>query len=473
VLLSKTVRSSTLKIALVYVVLFSASIFGLLGYVYWSTTSYLTERFDRAAFAERKLLTDAYDRGGRRSLAAFVEKRIRDERLAGWYYELADASLSPIAGNLPHWPPELQPATPRTRDWSPPTDLKAVPADRVMVRASARTLPNGDRLLLGWPADGLGRFSAMAAKTIGAVAVLFLLLAAAAGISTARRSVTRIEMINATSREIMLAGFDKRIPLRGTDDEWDELATNLNSMLDRIEQLVETNRQVSDNVAHDLRTPLTRMRARLERAATQSLDPGGYRSLVQDTIGELDGILRMFSSLLRISRIEASGQGTGFGRLDLKELAGEVVELFDATAEQHSVRLVLSGVASVPIVGDRDLLFDALSNLVDNAIKHGGDGGEVHVGIGRRAEGPVAAIADRGPGIPASEQDKVFKRFYRLEDSRNSPGNGLGLSLVAAVARLHGIGIELADNAPGLRVELRFPPARDPAALRHEREGLA
>jgi signal transduction histidine kinase len=468
VLLNKTARSSTLKLALVYVALFSASIFGLLAYVYWSTVSFLERNMDRTAIAERGLSMRAYDAGGRRGLIAFIDKRIDDQRLADWYYELADALFVPIAGNLPRWPAA---ATPRSA-WSPFTWLAPPPgaADQGSLRATFRTLPDGDHLLLGRKAQALDGFAASIATALAATAALFFLLAAAAGISTARRSVTRIETINATSREIMRSGLGKRIPLRGSGDEWDELAANLNSMLDRIEQLVETNRQVSDNIAHDLRTPLTRMRARLERAATQSLDLGGCEALIHDTIGELDGVLRTFSSLLRISRIEASNHAAELPRLDLAELAAEVVELFDAAAEERSVRLVLSRAGRVSVRGDRDLLFDAVANLVDNAIKHGGSGGEVRVEVARSAEGPALLVADRGPGIPPSERQQVFKRFYRLEQSRNSPGNGLGLSLVAAVASLYGIRIEISDNAPGLKVELCFPTPenKDQTAARQE-----
>ncbi|HEV2302532.1 MAG TPA: ATP-binding protein [Stellaceae bacterium] len=255
----------------------------------------------------------------------------------------------------------------------------------------------------------------------------------------------------------MRAGLGRRIPLRGTGDEWDELAANLNSMLDRIGDLIEANRQVSDNIAHDLRTPLTRMRARLERACDQPLTAQQYGSLLGEAIAELDGVLRTFSSLLRISQIEARNPRAGFRNLDLAALGREVAELFDAAAEERSVVLGVSGEQSVAAFGDRDLLFDALSNLVDNAIIHGGAGGEVNIEVAHDLDGPVVSVADRGPGMPAEEHRHVFKRFYRLEQSRNSPGNGLGLSLVAAVANLHDVRIRISDNAPGLKITLHFP----------------
>jgi signal transduction histidine kinase len=199
------------------------------------------------------------------------------------------------------------------------------------------------------------------------------------------------------------------------------------------------------------------MRGRLERAYNRQLDLDQYRALIGDTMTELDEILRTFSSLLRIAQIETRDRTAGFRNIDLTEIAREVVELFDAAAEENAVRLQLSKGDRVGAVGDRDLLFDAISNLVDNAIKHGGSKGRVTVAVSRNTDGPVLMIADRGPGIPIEERKHVLRRFYRLERSRNSPGNGLGLSLVAAVANLHGARIEMADNFPGLRIELHFP----------------
>jgi len=285
---------------------------------------------------------------------------------------------------------------------------------------------------------------------------LIFVLAGVASILVTRRTVDRIESINATSRAIMLSDLDKRIPLRGTNDEWDRVAENLNLMLDRIETLMGEVKQVSDNVAHDLRTPLTRMRGRLEKAYHGQRIGETDQSLIGDTIADLDAVLRMFSSITRISQIETQARKDGFRTVNLVEIASEVVELYDAAAEQDGTRLGVAGDREVLVTGDRDLIFDAIANLVDNAIKHGRAGGRIVVtneNIDGRA---VISIADDGPGIPSGEYQHVFKRFYRLEHSRYTPGNGLGLSLVAAVARLHGARIEMLDNAPGLKFQLWF-----------------
>ena len=368
-LLNKTLRSSTLKLAAIYIAVVGAAIVGLFGYVYWASLSFVHAIAARGVAAEQA---------------------------------------------LQHF-------------------------DRALTFA------------------------------LGGAVGLLLLLATAAGVSTSRRSVSRIEAINAASREIMRTGLGQRIPLRGTGDEWDELADNLNSMLARIEELVErvtqetaaqARRVAADELieilAHDLRTPLTRVRGRLEKAYQRPPAVGEYPALIGAAIAELDGILKTFSSLLRISRIEAQDRGHGFREVDLGALAREVVELFEPAAEDAGVMLRVFGDDGMHAIGDRDLLFDALSNLLDNAIHHGGRGGRVAIALAHDGTGLTVSVADGGPGIPAEERHNVLKRFYRLERSRNSPGNGLGLSLVAAVAGLHGARLEMSDNAPGLRVTLHF-----------------
>jgi signal transduction histidine kinase len=327
----------------------------------------------------------------------------------------------------------------------------------LLLRAKFETLPDGTHLLVGKVIDDLDAFARKIKTALAWSVLLIFVLAGVASVTVTRRTVGRIEAINATSRAIMERGLGTRIPLRGTQDEWDQLADNLNLMLERIEALMAEVKQVSDNVAHDLRTPLSRMRGRLETAYNRQRNADDDQSLIGDTLADLDGVLRMFASLTRISRIEANDRTAAFRIVNLSEIAREVVELFDAAAEEKGGHINAVADQRVLVSGDRDLLFDAVANLVDNAIKHGHDPGQVTVEVTRSDGIAVVAVADHGPGIPADEFQHVFKRFYRLERSRRTPGNGLGLSLVSAVAQLHGARIEMGDNDPGLKIRLLFP----------------
>jgi signal transduction histidine kinase len=455
VLLAETLRSSTLKLALIWIGIFGAIVVALFTYVYWSTASYVRGRADHAIAEEQTALRKVYDSAARGGLIAAIKDRIGDARFGSSVYLLADPSFAPVAGNLEAWPSSLKGSNGWGRFTAP--ERKPGATAYPTLRATFDTLPDGYHLLVGTEIDDLDEFVRKIETGLLLGVLLVFVLAGVATVSVTRRTVGRIEAINATSRAIMQSGLGKRIPLRGTRDEWDRLADNLNSMLDRIEALMAEVKQVSDNVAHDLRTPLTRMRGRLEKAYNRQGDGGHDQSLVGDTIAELDAVLRMFASLTRISQIEANDRTSAFRTVNLAEIATEVVELFDAAAEERRGHLDAVVDRRVLVSGDRDLLFDAVANLVDNAIKHGREAGRVTVELARDSGGAVISVIDDGPGIPGDECHHVFKRFYRLERSRGTPGNGLGLSLVAAVARFHGARIEMVDNAPGLSVRLLFP----------------
>jgi signal transduction histidine kinase len=456
VLLAKTLHSSTFRLALICIGIFGATVVALFGYVYWSTASFVHGRSDHALTAELAILQKAYAGGGRSGLITTIAQRIADEHFEGGVYLLADPSFAPLAGNLEVWPSSLK----GSDGWGefnvrePQPDTARGP----LLRATFETLPDGTHLLVGKEIEDLDEFVEKINTALALSIALVLVLAGVASVSVTRRTMGRIEAINMTSRAIMQSGLTQRIPLRGTRDEWDELAANLNSMLDRIEALMGEVKQFTDNVAHDMRTPLARMRGRLEKAYNRRRDGDCDQSLIGDTLADLDGVLGMFSSLTRISQIEANDRTAAFRTVDLAEIAREVVELFDAAAEDKGGHLDAAGDERVPVTGDRDLLFDAMANLVDNAIKHGRQAGRVTVEVRESDGGAVISVADDGPGIPVDEHQNVFKRFYRLERSRRAPGNGLGLSLVAAVARLHGARIEMRDKAPGLEFQLWFPP---------------
>ena len=453
-LLAKTLTSSTFKLALIAIGTFGVIVSAIFSYVYLSTSNYVRSRSDRAILAEHMNLREIYQRSGREGLIGLIRQRTSDKAFAGHVYILSDPSSAVLAANLGEWPPAATAPSGWTEFRAPGASPEGIAGQ--LVRAMIDTFASGDRLLVGRDITDLDRFTEQIEIAVISGVSLIFVLAGVASVLVTRRTVGRIEQINATSRAIMASGLDKRIPLRGTNDEWDRVAENLNLMLDRIETLMGEVKQVSDNLAHDLRTPLTRMRGRLEKAYHGQRFDEDAQALIGDTIADLDAVLRIFTSITRIAQIETEVRKEAFRTVNLVEIAHEVVELYDAAAEENGSCLSITGNGEVLAIGDRDLIFDAIANLVDNAIKHGRAGGQVVVASETVNGNPVVSITDDGPGIPADQHEQVFKRFYRLEQSRYTPGNGLGLSLVSAVARLHGARIEMFDNSPGLQFKLWF-----------------
>jgi signal transduction histidine kinase len=292
----------------------------------------------------------------------------------------------------------------------------------------------------------------------GALSILGLL----GGLAVSRFILDRMDDINQTSRSIIEGDLSRRIPLQGNGGELDRLSQNLNDMLDRIEGLMGSLREVSDNIAHDLKTPLNRLRNSAEAALRDSRGEEAYREGLERTIEKADDLIKTFNALLLIARLEAAPLQDSLERFDLSRLIDDVSELYIPAAEEKGFVLSVE-VAGGPIVqANRQLIGQAVSNLIDNAIKYSqgqGCGSAITVRAGPSAEGgAMVSVGDRGPGIPAKDRERVLKRFVRLEESRTKPGTGLGLSLVAAVARLHGGEVRLEDNEPGLRVVLHLPP---------------
>jgi signal transduction histidine kinase len=269
-----------------------------------------------------------------------------------------------------------------------------------------------------------------------------------------RATLQRVETNNRAARQIIEGDLSRRMPTRGTGDEFDQLAENLNAMLDQIAVLMEGIRQVSDNIAHDLRTPLTRLHSRLEAARLGQADPA-VRATVDELIADTDALLSTFNALLRIAEIEAGQRRAAFEAVDLSTIARDAIELYEPVAQEKR-QTIVSELAPAPVRGDRHLLSQAVANLLDNAIKYSPPGSRIEVVAGATANGTSLAVSDNGPGIPPEYREQAVRRFFRLEASRSTPGTGLGLSLVSAVAKLHGARLCLDDNAPGLKASLAF-----------------
>jgi signal transduction histidine kinase len=273
-----------------------------------------------------------------------------------------------------------------------------------------------------------------------------------------RRVLRHIEHINQATREIMDGDLSRRIPVNGSADDFDQLATNLNAMLDEIARLMAGIRHVSNNIAHDLRTPLTRLRNQLEALGEGLGNDNPHYPQVEQSIADADRLLSTFSGLLRIARIESGGLKANIKMVNLSSLIQDAVELYEAVAEVKQIQVSTEANDAVAVLGDRDMLFQAVANLLDNAIKYTQQGGKVVLKVALIKQQAEIVVADNGPGIPAFEYDKVVQRFYRLDQSRNTAGNGLGLSLVEAVVKTHQASLIFSDNEPGLRVTIRFKP---------------
>ena len=323
-------------------------------------------------------------------------------------------------------------------------------------RARVFIVPGGLRLLVGRDVHEFMALKELVERAINFGMAITFALAMFGGIMMSRSTAKRIELINQTSQKIMKGNLLLRIPDRGTNDDFDQLARNLNEMLDKIVQLMDGIRHVSDNIAHDLRTPLTRLRNQLENTLL-SVERDEDRQKVANAVSEADQLLATFNALLRIARLEVSNKASNFMKFNLSELVYDAGELYDALAEDKEQHFHHNIQDDIQMIGDRDLIFQTLCNLIDNAIKYTPEGGEISLSLQFKEKEICLRVADSGIGIPEEERDKVFQRFYRVAKSRSLPGNGLGLSLVLAVMDIHHSKVVLSDNSPGLVVELIFP----------------
>lgn len=447
----RLLRSFSFRLALTYMALFGTSVLLLLWFIYWSTAAYMSRQADATIAAEITGLEERYDMDGLAGLINVINERLSRKPTGSSIYLLTTAINTPIAGNLNRWP-----AIQADKDGWLTFQLENAGLGKNKIhlaRARSFTLSGDFHLLVGRDIYELEETQRRIIRTLILGFVITLVLGGIGGFVLNRRVMKRLESINTTSREIIDGDLSRRIPRQHSGDEFDALAGNLNVMLDRIEELMDDVRRVSDNIAHDLRTPLARLRNRLELLRAEQEKTGQNPTLAEQSISEADGLLKTFNALLRIAHIETRQRKEAFCEIDMGTLLHDVVELYEPLAEEKDQSLSLQADTHVHKQGDRDLLFQAMANLLDNAIKYTPERGRIQI----RLDSNRITIADSGPGIPESERQQVFQRFYRLEKSRTTPGSGLGLSLVAAVARIHGMTLRLEDNRPGLRVHCEFP----------------
>jgi signal transduction histidine kinase len=441
------VRTLSFRLTLLSAGLFLLSALILYGVIYWFATSYAAEDETNELAVELASIQDEALLAGYDRLPQIIDNHLRARRDVRGAYLLEDSQGRKLDGNIEEREPTLGPMT------------VGVHLDGQLreVRAYGSRLMNGEYLLVGQDTSVLREMKAAIARAFGIGLVITLLLAIIAGTTLSRVALRRVEVVNRTTRAIMDGDLSRRVPVRGTADEFDELALGVNAMLDRIEELMKTMRQVTNDIAHDLRTPLTRLRQRLEYARGHGSDIEQLRSALGHAINQTDSILETFGALLRIAQIEASGGGARKDRVDVSKLLTGIVDDFAPAAEDHGQRLVAEIGTDLSVFGDAELLTQMVVNLVDNAIRHTQPGAIISVQAKSVGQGLELAVADTGPGIPQEERENVLRPFYRLESSRTTEGSGLGLSLVAAIVQRHEGRLSLADNSPGLRVAVAFP----------------
>lgn len=448
----RLLRSSTFRLALFYTSLSLGSMMVLLGFIYYATAGYMAREIDATIDEEILGLAEQYQSRGLAGLSDIIDERVSLDSNWAAVYLLTDERYRPITGNLNGWPEapidEAGWTRFRLEGWG--NDQ----SEKHEARARTFLLQGNLHLLVGRNVRDLEATRRLILDALAWGLAITVALALGVGLLTSSRVMRRIEAINQTSREIMEGDLSRRIPTVGSGDDFDRLAANLNRMLERIESLMSAVRQVSDNIAHDLRTPLTRLRTRLEQA--HSSDVENFPGVIDHAIADADELLVTFNALLRIARIESGSSTAAFTDLDLTSLVQDIAELYEPVAAEKGQKLDVEATEPTPAYGDRDLLFQALANLVDNAIKYTPQGSTITLAATATATGAEVRVVDTGPGIPSELREKVFQRFYRCDASRTTPGSGLGLSLVRAVAEMHHARIELADNAPGLRVTIAF-----------------
>jgi signal transduction histidine kinase len=460
--LGKLLRTSAFRMTLVYLFVFALFAAFLLGYFAFNTRRLMTDQINSTVNAEIQGLSEQYNAGGIRRLVFIIE--VRSRRPGSSLYMVTAPNGETLAGNIG----SLAPGVLDKPGWIETTYRRLEePAERGEHHALARVfqLPGGFRLLVGRDLEERDRlFDIVAAAGRWSVAIV-IVLGIVGGIFVSRRVLKRVDAMTLTAQKIMAGDLSGRLPVGTSADELDRLALNLNAMLERIEALMHGLREVSDNVAHDLKTPLTRLRNRSEEALRTAKTETDYRAALETTIAESDDLIRTFNALLMIARAESGEARDHMRDFDAAEIAHDVSELYEPVAEDNGLALRVEAPAPAVIKGNRELVSQALANLLDNAIKYAGpeprsangQKREILVTAASRGDRIELSVGDCGPGIPPADRKRVVERFVRLEQSRTKPGSGLGLSLASAVARLHGGELKLEDNVPGLKATIDLP----------------
>lgn len=458
------VRTTTFKLTILYSAMIAAFSGALLVYLYYSTVYYIRAESENRITVEFEQLANAYYTGGMERLSQSVFERMT---LSGsqFFYYLEDSSGRKIAGHFPRLPAD-----------PPAVGMKTVYFDFELPQADGTTSlrpaagrivrlrDNGGALMVAFDTAQQTVIVGRIRNAVYVALPIALILSLAGGLLISRGAAKRADELAKTTEAVMGGELGRRMPVRGTGDEFDRLAQRLNAMLDQIQKLVESSRHTGNAIAHDLRSPLTRLRNRLEMSLSQPLSEEAANETLGTTLQEVDRVLDTFNAILRLARLDAGSEGT-LARMDLSALAEELAELFDPACEEANLSFKSQIAKNLVILGDKDLIGQALANLLDNAVKYTPAGGSISFTASRTPEGMIdLTVIDSGPGIPPEERDKVTQRFHRLDSARTQPGSGLGLALVESVAELHRGELILGTGTgppeqPGLKATLRLPRA--------------
>ena len=452
--LRRLVKTHAFRLAGLYFAVFAVSVLGVLLFVYWMAADFVERQTQATLDAEIAGLAEQYGQRGLSGLVQIVAARSAGDRGDGMLYLVTNRDGHPLAGNITGWPAGTPVAPGPVAFNVEVKDNDKGRTDKRPAQGALIVIPDGFRLLVAHDISDAARFRERIKLTLMWSGLAALGAGLIGGAVLSRKLLARVEQVNRTAERVMEGNLSDRVPLSGAGDEFDQLAANLNNMLDRIERLMNGMREVSDNIAHDLRTPLARLRARLELSLLGEGDLAAQGEAVRGAIDEADRLLATFNALLNIAEAESGAGRDRAEPLDLAQTARDAAELYEPVAEENGCALKLDVEPGIMIRGDRHLLSQAVANLLDNALKYGG--GEVLLSAHQQDGRAALEVSDCGPGIPEAERETVFDRFVRLEPSRSTPGNGLGLSLVRAVARLHNGTVALGDNRPGLKVRLEF-----------------
>jgi len=462
--LARLFRTTVFKLSLAYLAISAIGAGAAISSVGWNMSRLIEEQIAQSIDADAAVLSEQYALGGLHRLVNIIQRRTR--RPGAGLYLVTTAAGEPIAGNIASLPPAVMGTAGLIE-----TNYQPVGDVRGNHRALARVfvLGGGFHLLLGHDLEEGEQLRGILGRTLVTSLLWLVTVGTIGGLWIARRVLMRVDAINANAQVIVAGGLSGRLRLAGTGDEFDRLVQNFNAMLDRISVLMAGLKEVTDNIAHDLKTPLTRLRAGVEQALRSAKDSEEYRAALEKALDESERAIQIFDALLSIARAEAGAGREAMSDFDAGSVARDVGELYEPVAEQSGVRILVSSEPGLCLYGSRELTSQAVANLVDNALKYGHSdtppvgshqtAPAVELAVRRSGGNIEFIVADHGPGIAEADRQRVVDRFVRLENARSRPGSGLGLSLTAAVARLHDGSLRIEDNRPGLRAVLSLPAA--------------